>query len=60
MNTYFFSLVDRVIKICCQKINISNRPPECDAADENLISVLSINSAIKNEGLKDNQDKDNR
>lgn len=54
MNTYFFNLIDRVVKICCQKKIDGSRPPECDAADISVLSVLSIENADQDKANKDN------
>lgn len=49
MNTYFFNFVDRLVQLCCAKTNSADKPPECQEAQDNGISVLSVQDTESNE-----------
>jgi hypothetical protein len=53
MNTHFFNFIDRLVQLCCAKLNSSDKPPECQEAEDNGISVLSLNNNKSKEDVKE-------
>jgi hypothetical protein len=47
MNTNFFNFVGRVINLCCAKSNNSDKPVECQEAEDAGVEVLYIQEKVE-------------